>query len=83
MGISSNFGDISKSIEKTMRDAVESALVDKLVEEAKANGLTSADQIDLKLDSDARKLGVDRARVLRAVDRKLGGSGIPRSIVDR
>lgn len=83
MGISSNLGDFSKNLDKVMRDGVESALVEKLVKTARAEGLTSADQINLTLDADARKLGVDRARVLREVDRRIGGPSFPRSIADQ
>lgn len=70
--ISSNFGDFAKDFEKQIRDAAEDQLADSLVATVREKGLDSADQIDLQIDSDGRKMGIDAARVIRLANRRLG-----------
>jgi len=65
-------GAILKASRERLRERTEQTIASQLIQVAKERGLSSADAIELKLDSETLELGVDPARALKLANDALG-----------
>jgi len=79
ISISSNMDGFAKDLMKQVQKEVEDAMVDELVAEARKDGLTNVDNIELTIQGEGAGLKIDRASVKRRANQKLS-TGLPFSV---
>jgi hypothetical protein len=62
-----------KAAMQQARDQAEESYAQQLAKNAREEGLSSVDSIELKLDAGAKKMGIRPARVKQLANSKLGG----------